>query len=97
MKKIFLLIAIFISSVFAEVDGHLDIVKKGMVLPKVGVSIASDSSKIQYFVTKPKDKEGKIIETSNELEITVDKDNYKIFNNKPKKFRLKVFPNNKSK
>jgi len=43
MKKIFLLIAIFISSVFAEVDGHLDIVKKGMVLPKVGVSIASDS------------------------------------------------------
>lgn len=40
MKKIFLLIAIFISSVFAEVDGHLDIVKKGMVLPKVGVSIA---------------------------------------------------------
>ena len=28
MKKIFLLIAIFISSVFAEVDGHLDIVKK---------------------------------------------------------------------
>lgn len=56
-----------------------------------------DSSKIQYFVTKPKDKEGKIIETSNELEITVDKDNYKIFNNKPKKFRLKVFPNNKSK
>lgn len=43
MKKIFLLIVIFISSVFAEVDGHLDIVKKGMVLPKVGVSIASDS------------------------------------------------------
>lgn len=43
MKKIFLLISIFISSVFAEVDGHLDIVKKGMVLPKIGISIASDS------------------------------------------------------
>jgi hypothetical protein len=51
-----------------------------------------DSSKIQYFLTKPKDKEGKIIEKSKELEIIVDKDNYKIFKNLPRKFKLDVFP-----
>lgn len=52
-----------------------------------------DSSKIQYFVTKPKDKDNKVIENSKELEITVDKDNYKIFQGRTKKFKLEVFPN----
>ncbi|RBQ31189.1 translocation protein TolB [Arcobacter sp. FW59] len=43
MLKIFLVISLMLSSLFAEVDGHLDIVKKGMTLPKVVVSIAPDS------------------------------------------------------
>ncbi|MBL3519545.1 Tol-Pal system protein TolB [Aliarcobacter lanthieri] len=43
MLRIFLVISLMLSSLFAEVDGHLDIVKKGMILPKVVVSIAPDS------------------------------------------------------
>ncbi|WP_418179858.1 Tol-Pal system protein TolB [Aliarcobacter lanthieri] len=43
MLRIFLVISLMLSSLFAEVDGHLDIVKKGMILPKVVVSISPDS------------------------------------------------------
>jgi len=44
MYKIFLIISLFISSILAnEVDGHLDIVKKGMTLPKIAISMATDS------------------------------------------------------
>lgn len=43
MLKIFLFVSLMFCSVFAEVDGHLDIVKKGMVLPKIVVTIATDS------------------------------------------------------
>ena len=47
MKKIFLLIAIFISSVFAEVDANLEVVKKTNALPKILVSVATDTAEIE--------------------------------------------------
>lgn len=43
MFKIIFITLMTLSSLFAEVDGHLDIVKKGMVLPKIVVSISTDS------------------------------------------------------
>lgn len=55
-----------------------------------------DSSKIQYFLQKIKDEKGAIIDKAKEsLEVIVDKDNYDIFKDSPKKFRIKVFPNDK--
>ena len=59
MLKIFLFVSLMFCSVFAEVDGHLDIVKKGMVLPKIVVTIATDSpekgtlSKINFTPNPP--------------------------------------------
>ena len=53
-----------------------------------------DSSKVQYFLQKIKDEKGVLVERAKEsLDVIVDKDNYNIFNDKPKKFRIKVFPN----
>lgn len=43
MFRVIIFLLIFKVFLFAQVDGHLDIVKKGMVLPKVVVSIATDS------------------------------------------------------
>lgn len=55
-----------------------------------------DSSKIQYFLQKIKDEKGAIIDKAKEsLEVIVDKDNYDIFKDSPKKFRIKVFPYDK--
>jgi TolB protein len=44
MYRILLIISIFISSVFAQIDANLEIVKKANTLPKILVSIASNSS-----------------------------------------------------
>lgn len=55
-----------------------------------------DSSKIQYFLQKIKDEKGAIIDKAKDsLDVIVDKDNYDIFKDSPKKFRIKVFPNDK--
>ena len=53
-----------------------------------------DSSKVQYFLQKVKDEKGVLVDRAKgSLDVIVDKDNYNIFKDKPKKFRLKVFPN----
>lgn len=44
MFKIVLFISLMFSSIFANVDGHIDIVKKSNSIPKIAVSVASDSS-----------------------------------------------------
>ncbi|WP_198305378.1 Tol-Pal system protein TolB [Arcobacter vandammei] len=44
MLKIVLFISLIFSTVFANVDGHIDIVKRTNSIPKVAVSMASDSS-----------------------------------------------------
>lgn len=55
-----------------------------------------DSSKIQYFLQKIKDEKGAIIDKAKDsLDVIVDKDNYDIFKDSPKKFRIKVFPYDK--
>ena len=44
MYKIILFVSLVFSSVFANVDGHIDIVKRSNSIPKIGVSVASGSS-----------------------------------------------------
>jgi len=43
MLRIFLVMSLMLCSLFAQIDGHLDIVIKGKTLPKTVVSIAPDS------------------------------------------------------
>ena len=47
MYKILLLISLIFSSVFAEVDANLEIVKKANSIPKILVSVASNASEIE--------------------------------------------------
>jgi TolB protein len=47
MYKIFLLISLIFSSVFAQVDANLEIIKKANSLPKILVSVASNASEIE--------------------------------------------------
>lgn len=47
MFRIFLLISLIFSSVFAEVDANLEIVKKANALPKILVSVATNASEIE--------------------------------------------------
>ena len=47
MFKIFLLISMILSSVFAEVDANLEIVKKANSVPKILVSVSSNASEIE--------------------------------------------------
>ena len=42
MFRIFLLISLIFSSVFAEVDANLEIVKKANSVPKILVSLATE-------------------------------------------------------
>ena len=44
MLKIVLFVSLMFSTIFANVDGHIDIVKRTNSIPKVAVSMASDSS-----------------------------------------------------
>lgn len=44
MFKIVLFISLMFSSIFANVDGHIDIVKKANSIPKIAIAMASDSS-----------------------------------------------------
>lgn len=44
MLRIFLIVSLFFGSLFANVDGHIDIVKRASSIPKIAVSMASDSS-----------------------------------------------------
>lgn len=44
MLKIFLFISLIVSTIFANVDGHLDIVKKANSAPKIAVSVATEAS-----------------------------------------------------
>jgi TolB protein len=45
MYKILLLLSLVFSSVFAEVDANLEVVKKTNALPKILVSVATDTSR----------------------------------------------------
>lgn len=47
MFRIFLLISLIFSSVFAEVDANLEIVKKANALPKILVSVATNASEVE--------------------------------------------------
>jgi len=47
MFKIFLLISLIFSSVFAEVDANLEIIKKANSVPKVLVSVATDAMEVE--------------------------------------------------
>ena len=47
MYKILLLLSLVISSVFAEVDASLEILKKANSLPKILVSVATDTSEVE--------------------------------------------------
>ncbi|CAM3401605.1 Tol-Pal system protein TolB [Arcobacter aquimarinus] len=47
MFKIFLLISLLFSTVFAEVDANLEIVKKANALPKILVSVANDTAEVE--------------------------------------------------
>lgn len=47
MYRILLLLSLVLSSVFAEVDANLEVVKKINALPKILVSVASDSAEIE--------------------------------------------------
>ena len=47
MYKIFLLISLIFSSVFAQVDANLEIIKKANSLPKILVSVASNTSEVE--------------------------------------------------
>ena len=47
MYKILLLLSLVISSVFAEVDANLEVVKKTNALPKILVSVATDTLEIE--------------------------------------------------
>ena len=49
MYKILLLLSLVISSVFAEVDANLEVVKKTNASPKILVSVASDSSEMEIL------------------------------------------------
>ena len=49
MYKILLLLSLVISSVFAEVDANLEVVKKTNASPKILVSVATDSSEIEIL------------------------------------------------
>ena len=47
MFKIFLLISMILSTVFAEVDANLEIVKKANSIPKILVSVSSNATEIE--------------------------------------------------
>jgi TolB protein len=47
MYKILLLLSLVFSSVFAEVDANLEVVKKTNALPKMLVSVATDTSETE--------------------------------------------------
>ncbi len=47
MFRIFLLISMILSSVFAEVDANLEIIKKANSVPKILVSVASDTMEVE--------------------------------------------------
>ncbi len=49
MYKILLLLSLLISSVFAEVDANLEVVKKTNASPKILVSVATDSSESEIL------------------------------------------------
>lgn len=44
MLRIVLIISLFFGSLFANVDGHIDIVKRANSIPKIAISMASDAS-----------------------------------------------------
>ncbi|MDD3007992.1 MAG: Tol-Pal system protein TolB [Arcobacter sp.] len=47
MFRIFLLISMILSSVFAEVDANLEIIKKANSVPKILVSVATDTREVE--------------------------------------------------
>ena len=47
MFRIFLLISMILSSVFAEVDANLEIIKKANSVPKILVSVATDTMEVE--------------------------------------------------
>ena len=47
MYRILLILSLMLSSVFAEVDANLEIVKKANSIPKILVSVSSNASEIE--------------------------------------------------
>jgi len=68
MKKILLITIFLISSVFAAVDAKLEIVKKANTLPKILISVASDTTEISTL-SKIKDLLSKDLEISGHFEV----------------------------
>jgi len=68
MKKILLITILLISSVFAAVDAKLEIVKKANTLPKILISVASDTSEISTL-NKIKKILSKDLEISGHFEV----------------------------
>ena len=50
MYKILLLLSLLVSSVFAEVDANLEVVKKTNASPKILVSVANDSLEMDTLI-----------------------------------------------
>lgn len=68
MKKILLITIFLISSVFAAVDAKLEIVKKANTLPKILISVASDTAEISTL-SKIKNLLSKDLEISGHFEV----------------------------
>jgi len=68
MFKIFLLISLIFSSVFAEVDANLEIIKKANALPKILVSVSSNALEIETL-SKIKNSLAKDLEVSGHFEL----------------------------
>jgi TolB protein len=68
MYKIFLLISLVFSSVFAQVDANLEIVKKANSLPKILVSVSSNALEIETL-NKIRNSLAKDLEVSGHFEL----------------------------
>ena len=71
MFKYVFFIVFFITSSFAQIDANLEIVKKANTLPKILISIASDSSEIATL-NKIKNSLAKDLEISGHFELIKD-------------------------
>jgi len=73
MNRIFLVLVFAYSFVFAQVDANLEIVKKAKTLPKILISIASDSNEISTL-NKIKNTLSKDLDVSGHFEV-LEKEN----------------------
>lgn len=71
MNKIFFMLTMLVSFVFAQVDANLEIVKKANSLPKILISLASDSQEISTL-GKIKDTLSKDLSISGHFEVATN-------------------------